>query len=313
MTSTLKVVALAGGVGGAKMADGLAQVLPAENLTVIVNTGDDFEHLGLYLCPDLDTVCYTLAGIANPLTGWGRNAETWHALETLEQLGGESWFRLGDADLGLHLERTRRLRAGQKLSGITSSFCRSFGIQPQVLPVTDDRVPTLVQTESELLSFQEYFVHLRCEPVVRNFIFQDVDRAMPAPGVLESLNRADLIVICPSNPWVSIDPILAIPGLRQAIQNKPVIAISPIIGGKTVKGPAAKMYAELGFKPSAATVARHYRPLLRGFILDEQDAVQIAEVEAMNILCKPAQTHMVTIQDRKYLAEFVLETAQNWS
>jgi LPPG:FO 2-phospho-L-lactate transferase len=268
----LKIVGLAGGVGGAKLVHGLAQSMPPENLTVIVNTADDFEHYGLYICPDLDTVCYTLAGLANITTGWGRVDETWQAIENAVRLGGPGWFNLGDRDLGTHLERTRRLKEGQALSQITRDFCKAWGIRPSVLPMSDYAVRTIVDTEDGELGFQEYFVHRRCKPRVKGFRFEGVEIAEAAPGVLEAIKAADAVIICPSNPWVSIDPILAVGGLRRAIEGKPVFAISPIIGGKTVKGPAAKMYTELGIQPSALAVAEHYRGLLSGFVLDNVDA-----------------------------------------
>jgi len=279
----IPVVALAGGVGGAKLVDGLAQVVASENLTVIVNTGDDFEHLGLFICPDLDTVCYTLAGLANPATGWGLAGETWHALETMAALGGPAWFRLGDRDLGLHLERTRRKRMGQPLSQITAHFCRTMGIRVRVIPMSDDAVPTWVYTSEGELPFQEYFVRRQCRPQVTGFRFDGVERAHPVEGALEAIQAARLVVICPSNPWVSVDPILAVPGIRQAIQSKCAVAVSPIIGGQAVKGPAAKMYAELGIQPSALAVARHYAGWLAGFILDRQDAGQASTIETLAI------------------------------
>src|SRR5688572_13072733 len=234
----MKIVAFAGGVGGAKFAHGLAHVLPPEDLTVIVNTGDDFEHYGLYICPDLDTVCYTLAGMANPDTGWGRVNETWNAIENAARLGGPAWFRLGDQDLGTHLERTRRLNKGQTLSQITSDFCKAWGIEQTILPMSDQPVRTIVETEEGDLAFQEYFVYRRCEPRVTGFRFEGVDLAVPAPGVREAIQSGDAVIICPSNPWVSIDPILHV--IKKV--DKPVIGISPIIGGQTVKGPAAKMF-----------------------------------------------------------------------
>ena len=306
-TSTMRVVALAGGVGGAKLADGLAQVLPPEHLTVIVNVGDDFEHLGLKICPDLDTVCYTLAGLANPGTGWGRIDETWHMLESLGTLGGPTWFRLGDRDLALHLERTNRLRHGMPLSQVTHDLCRQMGVQARVLPVTDDVVPTLVLTESGELPFQEYFVRQHCEPVVTGFRFAGVEQARPAYGVLEALNQADLVVLCPSNPWVSLDPILAISEVTTAIGTHRVVGVSPIIGGKTVKGPAAKMFAELGIPASALAVAQHYGSLLSGFLLDDQDSGQADAVQRLDILPYVTQTIMRTQSDRRHLALEVLE------
>jgi len=305
----MNVVALAGGVGGAKLAHGLALVLTPEELTIVVNTGDDFQHLGLYISPDLDTVCYTLAGLANTSTGWGRAGETWQALETLGELGGPTWFRLGDRDLGLHLERTRRLKQGQRLSQITRHFCKVWGVQCQVLPMSDDSVPTWVYTVNEgELTFQEYFVHRQCHPHVTGFRFEGVERSHPAPGVLAALQRADLVVICPSNPWVSIGPILAVPGIRQALGGNPapVVAVSPIIGGQAVKGPAAKMYAELGIQPSAFSVANHYGSLLTGFVFDVLDAVQENPITELGIRPLITDTLMKSTQDRRRLAREVL-------
>lgn len=302
-----RVIALAGGVGGARLADGLAQVLPPENLTIIVNTGDDFEHLGLYICPDLDTVCYTLAGLANPATGWGRADETWQALESLGALGGPTWFHLGDRDLGLHLERTRRLRMGQSLSQVTQHFCRALGIAPEVLPMTDDAMPTWVYTTEGELPFQEYFVRRQCQPQVTGFRFEGAERARPSPGVLEALDRADLVVICPSNPWVSIDPILAIPGIRPAVQARRVVAVSPIIGGQTVKGPAGKMFLELGIPPSALAVAQHYAGLLNGFVLDRTDENLTEQIHALKVQTLATDTIMKTPLDRAQLAKEVVE------
>lgn len=299
----MKITALAGGVGGAKLADGLAQVLPPEDLTVIVNTGDDFEHLGMTICPDLDTVCYTLAGIANPETGWGRVGETWAAMENLETLGGPNWFRLGDRDLATHLERTRRLRAGQTLSEVTAAFCGAWGVQAAVLPMSDDRVPTIVISEEGELPFQEYFVARRCEPKVSGFRFEGIAEARPAPGVLEAIREAEAVVICPSNPWVSVDPILSVPGVRAALAGKPVAAVSPIIGGKTVKGPAAKMYAELGLTPSALAVAEHYGDLLAGFVLDKVDE-HLTKRLGLNALV--TDTMMEDREERVRLAKEVL-------
>ncbi|GAB4581403.1 MAG: 2-phospho-L-lactate transferase [Anaerolineales bacterium] len=303
----MNIVALAGGVGGAKLADGLAQILPPENLTIIVNTGDDFEHLGLKICPDLDTVCYTLAGMANPVTGWGLAGETWNALEAVGTLGGPGWFRVGDRDLGTHLERTRRLRAGQTLSQITRNFCRAWGVKPTVLPMSDDPVPTIVQTDEGELAFQEYFVRRQCHPRVRGFRFEGVEAARAAPGVLEALEGADLIVICPSNPWVSVDPILSVPKVRELIgTHRNVVAVSPIIAGQAVKGPAAKMYAELGVEPSALAVATHYGGLIGGFVFDIQDAESLVAIRALGVRPFVTDTLMKTPADRVRLAGEVL-------
>jgi LPPG:FO 2-phospho-L-lactate transferase len=311
----LKIVALAGGVGGAKLAHGLAQVLPAEDLTVIVNTGDDFEHYGLYICPDLDTVCYTLAGLANPETGWGRVNETWNVIDNASNLGGPEWFRLGDQDLGTHLERTRRLKAGQTLTQITQDFCKAWGVEPLVLPMSDQPVRTIVETEEGDLAFQEYFVRRRCEPRVKGFRFEGVERAEPAPRACEAIRSADAIIICPSNPWVSIDPILAVLSLtpspvsrreRDWSGGKPVIAISPIISGQTVKGPAAKMFRELGIEPSALAVASHYCDFITGFILDTLDKQLQGEIMSLNMRTLVTNTLMKSLDNRKQLAINVL-------
>jgi LPPG:FO 2-phospho-L-lactate transferase len=289
----LKIVALAGGVGGAKLAHGLAQILPPEDLTVIVNTGDDFEHYGLYISPDLDTVCYTLAGLANPETGWGRIDETWQAIENARRLGGPDWFNLGDRDLGTHLERTRRMKAGQTLTQITRDFCQAWGVRLTVLPMSDQPVRTIVETDQGKLAFQEYFVHRRCEPKVKGFRFEGIDQAEAAPGALEALASADAVVICPSNPWVSIDPILSVLKLRSTVNRPPsIVAVSPIIGGKAVKGPAAKMYAELGIEPSALAVAEHYRGLLSGFVLDKVDAELANTIEIPTLTTDTLMNHL---------------------
>ncbi len=301
-----KIVALAGGVGGAKLAAGLERVLSSA-LTVIVNTGDDFEHLGLNISPDVDTVCYTLAGLSNPDTGWGRAGETWSALETISELGGPNWFRLGDRDIGLHLERTRRLREGQSLSKITKDFCQALNITSLVLPMSDERLSTWVDTNDGELPFQEYFVHQNCRPLVKGFRFVGAQSATPAPGVLAALTEADLVVICPSNPWVSIAPILAIPGIVEALEPKSVIAVSPIIGGQAVKGPAAKMYSELGFEPSALAVANHYKDFLTGFVLDQIDVKQEKDIQKMGIQTLATDTLMPSEEDRVRLAKEVIK------
>jgi LPPG:FO 2-phospho-L-lactate transferase len=305
----LKIVALAGGVGGAKFAHGLAQILPHEDLTVIVNTGDDFDHYGLYICPDLDTVCYTLADLANPDTGWGRVHETWSVMENAERLGGPAWFRLGDQDLGTHLERTRRLREGQTLSQITKDFCKAWGNEPTILPMTDQPVRTIVETQEGDLAFQEYFVHRRCEPHVTGFHFEGVESAEPAPGAREAIGSADAIIICPSNPWVSIDPILRVlsPLLKDERLEVRCFAISPIIGGQTVKGPAAKMFRELGIEPSALAVARHYCDFLTGFVFDNFDKELEGEIRSLSMRTLVTNTLMQSHDDRKQLAMDVLD------
>lgn len=309
------VVALAGGVGGARLVDGIAQLLSPETLTTVVNVGDDFEYLGLRICPDLDTVCYTLAGMDNPDTGWGLVGESWNMLEALQQLGAETWFHLGDRDLATHLERTRRLKSGQTLSQVTRAFCYAWGVASAVLPVSDHKVPTIVFTDEGSLAFQEYFVHRQCQPKVSGFHFDNAGIAKPAVGVLDALIQADLLVICPSNPWVSVDPILAIPGIRQTIEdrrlkeNLPVIAVSPIIGGQAVKGPAAKMCLEMGLNPSPLTIARHYGTLISGFVMDQQDQALLHSVQMLGLEILVTDTFMRGREGRKRLANEII----NWS
>jgi LPPG:FO 2-phospho-L-lactate transferase len=299
----LKIVALAGGVGGAKLAHGLAQNLPPKDLTIIVNTGDDFKHFGLYICPDLDTVCYTLAGLANPETGWGRVNETWNVIGNASKLGGPGWFKLGDQDLGTHLERTRRLKEGQCLSDITRDFCRAWGIEHTIVPMSDQPVRTIVETEEGELAFQEYFVHRRCEPRVKGFRFDGADHAEAADEARVAIESADAVVICPSNPWVSIDPILRV--IKKI--EKPVIAVSPIIGGKTIKGPAAKMYRELGIEPSALAVANHYRGLATSFVLDTVDKQLKGEIMGLSMQILVTNTVMNSLDDRSRLAQDILD------
>ncbi len=304
-----KVVALAGGVGGAKLADGLSQVVPAEDLTVIVNTGDDFDHLGLHICPDLDTVVYTLAGLANPSTGWGRLDDSWNVLETLRELGGPDWFHLGDRDLALSLERTRRLGEGEPLSAVVDHLRHTLGAQISVLPMSDDRVATIVLTDNGELPFQEYFVALACEPVVRGFRFDGIQRANPAPGVIPAVTGADLVILCPSNPWVSLDPILAVPGIRDAIKGKVVVGVSPIVGGSAIKGPAAKMFRELGIEPSAQAVAEHYQDLISGLVVDRRDESLAGSIRSLGMEVLVTQTIMTDRADRRTLAAELLEFA----
>jgi LPPG:FO 2-phospho-L-lactate transferase len=304
----MKISVLAGGVGGAKLVDGLAQILNGDDLSVIVNTGDDLEHFGLYISPDVDTVCYTLAGLSNPQTGWGMADETWQVIQQIGRLGGPTWFNLGDRDLATHLERTRRMRVGETLSQITQVFCDAWGVRTRVLPMSDQRVATIVQTRDEgELAFQDYFVARRCEPVVTGFRFEGIELARPAPGVLEALENADAIILAPSNPWVSIAPILAIPGVLDMLRRKPTIAISPIIGGKALKGPAAKMYQELGIEPSAAVVAWQYRSFLDGFMLDRSDEKDASEIDRWGIILNSTDVIMTDVPDRRRLADEALQ------
>ncbi len=303
----LNIVALAGGVGGAKLADGLAKVLPPEHLTVIVNTADDFTYLGLRISPDLDTVCYTLAGLANPATGWGRINDTWNVLESIKQMGLPSWFQIGDADIATHLVRNIRYKEGWKLSQITEEFCKVWGVKVKVIPMSDERIQTWVRTKEGDLEFQEYFVHQRCEPVVSGFYFEGIDRSKPATGVLAAIENCDAVIICPSNPWVSIDPILAVPNINKALGSKTVIAVSPIIGDKTVRGPAAKMFSELGIQPSAKAVAQHYNKLIHSLFVDNSDRAQVQEINQLGIHAPLTNILMRDQADRVRLAQEILD------
>jgi LPPG:FO 2-phospho-L-lactate transferase len=308
----MRCVALAGGVGGAKLVSGLSQVLETQDLVVIVNTGDDFDHYGMRICPDLDTVCYTLAGMNNPDTGWGLQNETFSAMENIQRLGGPTWFRLGDRDLGTHLERTRLLAQGFSLSSITEKFCQRWGIGTRVIPMTNQAVSTQVITQDDgKLPFQEYFVHRRCEPVVKGFHFLGIEESKPAPGVLEALQNSDLIILCPSNPWVSIGPILAIPGIKNALMDRVVVAVSPIIGGKAVKGPAAKMYSEMGIDPSPLAVGRQYQDFLKGLVFDRIDRVFVDPLFTWGIISHITDTLMVSLADRQRLAGEVIRFGKN--
>jgi LPPG:FO 2-phospho-L-lactate transferase len=306
----MSVLALSGGIGGAKLALGLYRILPPGQLTVVANSGDDFDHLGLSISPDIDTLLYTLSGIDNPQQGWGRRDETWTFMAALETLGGDTWFKLGDGDLAIHVERTRRLAAGESLSQITGDFRRRLGISAQLLPMTDERVCTRLRTAEGWLDFQEYFVRLRAAPVVREIAYAGASAARANSDFLGALAKDDLeaVVICPSNPFLSIDPILSLPGVRRALRacRAPVVAVSPIIGGKAVKGPTAKIMAELGLPIGAAAVARHYEDILDIFVADEADA---GEVEQLGIPVILSKTLMLTIEDREALAKAVLAAA----
>jgi LPPG:FO 2-phospho-L-lactate transferase len=345
------VLALSGGVGGAKLALGLYRVLPADTLTVVANTGDDFEHLGLAISPDLDTLLYTLSGQDNPKLGWGRAGETWTFMAALEALGGEIWFRLGDGDLATHVERTRRLRAGESLSAIMDDFRRRLGIAARLLPASDDPVRTRLRladtcphpnppppagegavasrtnppppagegrvgvspADGTWLDFQDYFVRLRCEPVISELAFAGAEAARPHPEFMAALADPSLraVVICPSNPFISIDPILAVPGVRQALRQcrAPVVAVSPIVAGQAVKGPTAKMMAELGLPVDAATPARHYHDFLDLYVADEADATALA---GLDLPVRLTRTLMRSLADREDLARAVLVAADTF-
>ena len=293
---------LTGGIGGAKLALGLAHVLDPKDVVFVVNTGDDFEHLGLHISPDLDTLTYTLAGRSNTGTGWGRGDESWHFMAALAELGGETWFQLGDRDLALHVERTRMLTAGATLTDVTCHVGAALGIDHEILPMSDDPVRTIVHTAQETLSFQHYFVRDRCRPEVTGFDFQGAGAAAPNPRILEVLDDCRGILICPSNPFVSVDPILAVSGMRAALKScsAPLVAVSPIVGDRAIKGPTAKMMRELDVPSTARQVALHYGDLLDGFLLDEQDASLHG---ALPVATAVAQSVMVTLEDRISLAK----------
>jgi len=301
------VLALSGGVGGAKLALGLYRILPRDTLTVIANTGDDFIHLGLSVSPDIDTLLYTLSGLANDEQGWGRRDETWNFMAALERLGGETWFRLGDGDLATHVERTRRLAAGASLSAITDDFARRLGIAARILPMSDERVRTRIHSTRGWLDFQDYFVRLHCEPVVREISFAGAADAAPHGDAITLLRdpALRLVVICPSNPFISIDPILSLPGMRAALRDcpAPVVAVSPIIGGKAVKGPTAKMMEELGLPVDAAAVARHYGDLIDVYVADDEDADAVSGLRVPVVLTR---TLMTSLAEREALARTVL-------
>jgi LPPG:FO 2-phospho-L-lactate transferase len=304
------VVALSGGIGGAKLVLGLSRVMPSADLLVVANTGDDFEHLGLAISPDLDTLMYVLAGLDDPQRGWGRRDETWSFMAALAKLGGEAWFQLGDGDLATHVERTRRRVTGETLSAVTADFCHRLAIVTRIVPMSDDRVRTRLRVAEGWLDFQDYFVHRRCTPAVMELAYEGAATARAQPDALAALRdtRLRAVVICPSNPFISIEPILAVPGLREAIARceAPVVAVSPIIGGRAVKGPTAKMMAELGLTVNAASVAARYGDLLDGYVVDQADGAATA---ALGIPVTTAHTLMTTLDDRERLARHVLATA----
>lgn len=303
------VTILTGGVGGAKLVLGLCHAIPAGSVTAIVNTGDDFQHLGLSVSPDIDTLLYTLSGKANAAQGWGREAESWGFMNAVRSLGGEEWFQLGDGDLALHVLRSQRRQRGDPLSTIIADFASAWGIATQVLPMTDDVVATKVETDEGMLDFQHYFVRRRCEPIVRSIRFEGATTARPGPGVIEAISNPDCeaVLIAPSNPFLSVDPILAVPGIREALAGSraPVIAVSPIVGGKAVKGPTAKMMKELGLEISAAAVAVHYAGVIDAMLVDERDPPQDLPIPSARV-----DTLMTTLDDRIRVARAALGLAR---
>lgn len=309
-----RILALCGGVGGAKLAHGLARCLAPDDLTIVVNTGDDFEHLGLPVSPDLDTVLYTLGGVANKQFGWGREDESWACFDELGRLGGASWFQLGDRDIALHLFRRQMRDEGRSLSEITAMLAKRFGIGPQIVPMSDSPVRTMITTEEGVLGFQHYFVGRKCEPRVKAIDFVGSESAAPAPGLTAALSDPNLraVILCPSNPFLSIDPILALPGVRTALAEvaAPVIAVTPLIGEKAVKGPTAKICAELDVPTNPMAIAAHYKDFLDGFVLDSRDADLVAQFPSP-LAVHVTDTLMVDTGHRENLARDTLNFAQS--
>lgn len=305
------VLALAGGVGGAKLALGLTRALPPERLTIVVNTGDDQEFHGLTVSPDLDTVMYTLAGVVNPETGWGLADESFESLAMLERYGEPTWFRLGDRDLATHIVRHKLLQSGKTLTEVTAELASRLNVRHAIVPMSDSAVRTHVFTKDGALPFQDYFVRLRCQPVVERLEFEGHESAKPSPSFSSALSHSKALIFCPSNPWLSIDPILAIPGVREAIASfrGPRIAVSPIVGGRAIKGPAAKIMAELGLEVSVVGIARYYRGLCDTLVIDRKDEALKESVEREEMRVVVTQTVMTATADKERLARECLEVA----
>lgn len=308
------ILALAGGVGGARLALALAEVLEPQELVVAVNTGDDFEHFGLHVSPDLDTVMYTLAGINDAAQGWGIRGETWGFMDAIGRLGGDTWFKLGDRDIATHVERTRRLRKGESLSVVTDALCRALSIRHQVVPMSDDPVPTMIHTDEGELAFQDYFVRRRAVPAVRRVEYRGAERAAMSPGLRAALDspRLQALVVCPSNPYLSVAPFLALPGMREALARRrvPAIAVSPIVGGQALKGPAAKIMRELGEVPSCAAVARFYRGIVDTLAIDVSDVAEVAAIRDLGMRPLVTRTVMHDAASRAGLAYALLDAVR---
>ena len=306
----MRITVLAGGVGAARFLDGLRRVVDPAEIDVICNVGDDFQWRGLHVSPDIDTVIYTLAGLEGE-QGWGHRGDTFAMLDELEALGEEPWFRIGDRDLATHVWRSERLRGGETLSAVTAELAKRRGLRCRLLPVTDDRHPTVVATPEGELAFQDYFVRGRASATVTGLRFPGAASARPAPGVIEAITEADAVIVAPSNPFVSIDPLLAVPGVREALGSSRGVrvAVSPIVGGDAVKGPAAAMMRSLGHEVSALGVARLYAGLLDVFVLDAVDAALAGAVEALGLRAVVCDTMMTSAERREALARSVLEAA----
>ena len=311
----MKVVALSGGIGGARLVDGLARVLAPEDLTVVANTGDDFEHLGLYLSPDIDTLLYTLGGVSDPDRGWGRAGETWTFMSAMGELGGEDWFLLGDRDLATHVLRTRSLRDGATLSEATAELAARMGVGTRVVPMSDEPVRTVVDTDCGALPFQEYFVRRRCEPRVSGLRFKGSETARPAAAVTSSLTDPELgaVIVCPSNPYLSIDPILSIVAISDMLRHTaaPVVAVSPIVAGKSLKGPTARIMRQLGVDVSVVTIARAYAGFLDGLLIDGADRSSLGAVEALGIAAGTADIVMSATARKVEVAQAALRLAES--
>ena len=307
------VLALAGGVGGAKLAHGLSLVKDPCDLVIVVNTGDDFTHLGFHISPDLDSVIYKFAGINDPIRGWGIENETWNFMDALSRIGGETWFNIGDRDLATHVERTQRLAEGQTLSEVTQELCRSYKISQNIVPMSDHRVGTIVDTEEGDFFFQDYFVKLSCKPVFTGVHFKGMEHAAPALGFTDSLSNPALaaVIICPSNPFISIEPILSLPGIKYTLEKLrvPVVAVSPIIGNKSIKGPAAKMLAEIGLPVSPLGIVKFYEKKIDGIVIDQFDAHLEQDIVKEGIEVLVTKTLMSSFNDEKLLAENTLNLA----
>jgi len=301
-----RIVVLTGGVGGAKLVLGLSHIVTEGVLTAIVNTGDDFRHLGLYISPDIDTLLYTLADKANKVQGWGREGESWAFMAALRELGGEDWFQLGDGDLALHVLRSHALAQGQSLSQVTARFAERWGITARILPMTEQRVATMLDTDQGRFDFQRYFVERRCEPAVWRIIFEGAAHAEPSPGVVEAIQSAEAVLIAPSNPFLSIDPMLALPAIRSALErtSAAIVAISPLVGGKAVKGPTAKLMQELDMPVDNENIVRHYGGLIDGLLIDNGDRCDVPDIRIAH-----CATLMTTLEDRKRVAQAALDLA----
>ncbi len=314
--SDRKLTVLAGGVGAARFLEGLVQVVPPETITAVVNTGDDAEFYGLYVSPDIDIVTYTLAGMVHPEQGWGLAGDTFNCLTALDALGHPVWFNLGDKDFATHIHRTLRMREGRTLAEVTDEIRTALDVKIKIIPMTNEPVRTIIDNGEELLSFQEYFVKRRAQDAVQKIVLEGIEHAVPAPGVLEAIESSDAVIIAPSNPFVSIGTILSVPGIRKAVTVKAgksssrkgvVLAISPIVGGETIKGPAADMMKSLGHDVSSVGIARLYRDIVNIFVIDEQDADCKERIKELGMTAGVTDTVMGSLQKKKSLAEFVLQ------